>query len=153
MPLQFALEEIVPTKTTPKDNINRWNSDLVYHPVAQDIAETDDAGAFSIVNYYGKQVTPWILLNSEVAQKLQRSVDSAKNTGKPHQDFLGEELAIGDYVALSHMETAELNVGKVIAFTDKKIRVLRYTGYYELVLKNPSGLVKIQPNILSDQET
>ena len=150
MTFQYAIEEIVPKDSTPLDNIHRWNSDLVYHPVPQDVAETHEQGVFSLVNYYGKQVTPWQFLNGLKAEKVAKAVKAAKSSAPPHEDAVGEPLAIGDYVGMTQMETADLYIGKVLAFTEKKVRVLSYSGYYDVLLKNASGLVKIQPHILSD---
>lgn len=150
MTFQYAIEEIVPRSTTPPDNIHRWNSDLVYHPVTQDVAETHEQGVFSLANYYGEQVTPWRLLNDKKAEKVAKAIKAAKSSAPPHKDILGEPLAIGDYVSMSQMETADLYIGKVLAFTEKKVRVLSYCGYYDVLLKNPSGLAKISPVILSD---
>lgn len=150
MTLQYAIEEIVPRSTTPLDNVHRWNSDLVYHPVTKEVAETHESGAFSLVNYYGAQVTPWRLMNDRKAEKVAKAIKAAKSSAPPHKDILGEELAVGDYVVMSQMETADLYIGKVLAFTEKKVRVLSYSGYYDVLLKNPSGLTKINPVILSD---
>lgn len=150
MTFQYAIEEIVPLPTTPLDNIHRWNSDLVYHPVTKEVAETHESGAFSLVNYYGAQVTPWRLMNDKMAEKIAKEVKAAKSSAPPHKDILGEELAIGDYVSMSQMETADLYIGKVLAFTEKKVRVLSYCGYYGVFLKNASGLAKINPVILFD---
>lgn len=149
MSLQYAIEEIVPLPTTPPGNINRWNSELVYHPVPKEVAETDENGAFSLVNYYGERVTPWILMNSKHFERVAKAISAAKSSAPPHKDILGEPLAVGDYVVISQMETADLYVGKVLAFTDKKVRVLSYSNY-GVILKNASGLAKISPVILSD---
>lgn len=149
MTYQYALEEIVPLPTTPPGNINRWNSQLIYHPVPKEVAETHEQGAFSLVNYYGEQVTPWILMNDRQAERVAKAIKAAKSSASPHKDILGEELAVGDYVVVTHMETADLQIGKVLAFTDKKVRVLSYHGY-GVILKNPSGLAKINPVILFD---
>lgn len=149
MTLQYAIEEIVPLPTTPPGNINRWNSDLVYHPATKEVAETHESGAFSLVNYYGERVTPWILMNSRHFQQVEKAIRAAKSSAPPHKDILGEELAVGDYVVISHMETADLYIGKVLAFTEKKVRVLSYSNY-GVILKNASGLAKINPVILFD---
>lgn len=150
MTLQYAIEEIVPLPTTPPGNVHRWNSQLVYHPVAKEVAETHESGVFSLVNYYGAQVTPWQFLNGPKAEKVAKAVRAAKSSAPPHKDILGEELAVGDYVVMSQMETADLYIGKVLAFTEKKVRVLSYCGYYDVLLKNSSGLTKINPVILFD---
>jgi hypothetical protein len=150
MTLQYAIEEIVPLPTTPPGNIHRWNSELVYHPVTKEVAETHENGAFSLVNYHGVQVTPWRLMNDRKAEKVAKAVKAAKSSAPPHKDILGEELAVGDYVVITQMETADLYIGKVLAFTEKKVRVISYCGYYDVLLKNPSGLAKINPVILSD---
>lgn len=149
MSLQYAIEEIVPLPTTPPGNINRWNSELVYHPVPKEVAETDANGAFSLVNYYGERVTPWILMNGRHAEQVAKAISEAKSSAPPHKDILGEPLAVGDYVVISHMETADLYIGKVLAFTEKKVRVLSYSNY-GVILKNASGLAKISPVVLSD---
>jgi hypothetical protein len=149
MPLQYAIEEIVPRASTPLDNIHRWNSDLVYHPVPQIVAETSENGVVSLVTHNGDQVGSWTFLNGKQAEKVAKEVRAAKSSAPPHKDILGEELAVGDYVAMTHMETADLNVGKVLAFTEKKVRILSYSNH-GVALKNASGLVKIHPSVLSD---
>jgi hypothetical protein len=149
MPFQYAIEEIVPRPTTPLDNINRWNSDLVYHPVSKEVAETNENGLFSLITHNGDQVGNWIFFNNALTKKTQKSIDSVKNSSAPHKDIMGVELAVGDYVAMTHMETADLHVGKVLAFTEKKVRILSYS-HYGVSLKNATGLIKIDPTVLSD---
>lgn len=150
MTYQYAIEEIVPLPTTPPGNINRWNSDRVYHPVPKEVAMTHEDGALSLVNYYGEQITPWVLINDRNGQKVARDVKAAKSSAPPHKDILGEELAVGDYVVISQTETADIYIGKVLAFTSQKVRVLCYSPYYGVSLKNASGLAKISPVILFD---
>jgi hypothetical protein len=152
MPLKYAIQEIIPADDLRRDEeIAHWNSETVYHPVSQDVAETDEEnGYFSLVNNKGAKVSPWIPLKTEYTKRTLESLRTIKSKGAPLQDMMDEELAIGDFVALSNKDNAELEVGKVVAFTEKKVRVLIYRWWFETSLKNPSGLIKIQPNILSD---
>lgn len=149
MPFQYAIEEIVPRKGYAPEKCNRWNSDPVYHIVPKEVAETDENGMFSILNNSGKQVSEWIKLNSDFTQEVDRAVAAAKSSSTPHEDYLGEELAVGDYVSFS-TDGPNLCVGKVVSFTPKKVRIIDYCYYYAVVSKNPSGLAKIHPDILSD---
>lgn len=152
MPLKYAIQEIIPVHDLrPGEEIADWNSETVYHPAPQEAAETDEEnGYFCLVNNQGKEVSAWIPLNNAITKKTIESLRTMKSKGAPHKDIMGEELAIGDFVALGQNENAELDVGKVVAFTDKKVRVLIYRWWFEAVLKNPSGLIKIQPHILSE---
>lgn len=45
------------------------------------------------------------------------------------KDFIGNELALGDFVAFTRPGYRDLTLGKIIKFTPKKIR-LSYTSYY-----------------------
>jgi hypothetical protein len=152
MPLQYAIQEIIPfDDLRPDEEIEPWNSETVYHSVPQEFAENDEEnGYFCLANNKGERVSPWIPLNRELTKRTMESLRTMKSKGAPHKDIMGEELAIGDFVALGQNENAELDVGKVVAFTDKKVRILIYRWWFEAVLKNPSGLIKIQPNIISD---
>lgn len=152
MPLKYAIQEIIPVDDLrPGEEIEPWNSETVYHPVPQEIAENnEDNGFFCLVNNLGEEVSPWIPLNMEFTKKTVEALRTMKSKGGPHKDIMGEELAIGDFVALGRNDNAELEVGKIVAFTDKKIRVLIYRWWFEAVLKNPSGLIKIQPHIISE---
>lgn len=149
MPYQYAIEELVPKKNMPPERMNRWNADKVYHPVSKEIAETDPNGVFSLVTHQGETVTNWILLNGRQAEAVNTALEKAKSSAPPHKDIMGETLAVGDYVAMSETERPSLYIGKVVSFSEKKVRVIDY-GYYGVVLKNASGLIKIHPNVLSD---
>lgn len=152
MPLKYTVREIVPNRDLhPGEEMDTYNSSSVFHPVPQDVAETDEEnGFFCLVNNKGDEVSPWIPLNRALTKRTVEALRTMKSKGKPQKDIMGEELAIGDFVALSNSDNAELVVGKVVAFTDKKVRVLLYQWWYETSLKNPSGLIKIQPNIISE---
>lgn len=152
MPLKYAVQEIVPVRDLlPGEEIESWNSETVYHPVPQDVAETDEEnGFFCLVNNKGEEVSRWIPLNRFTKETIEELKIMRPSKGKPQKDIMGEELAIGDFVALANNDNAELIVGKVVAFTDKKVRVLIYQWWYGTSLKNPSGLVKLQPNIISE---
>ena len=151
MPLKYAIEEIVPVRDLrPEEEIAPWNSETVYNQVPQDIAENDEEnGVFCLVNNKGEEVSQWIPLNHESTRRTVEALRETKSKGSPHKDIAGEELAIGDFVATANNVNAELDVGKVVAFTDKKVRVLIYRDFV-ISSKNPFGLVKIHPSILSD---
>jgi hypothetical protein len=150
MPLQYAIKEVIPEDGVSLEDADKWNSTTVFHPVSEDVAATNEEdGFFCLVNNLGEEVSVWIPLNNWTKRTLE-SLPTVKSKGGPHKDIMGEELAIGDFVALTGVETADLVVGKVVAFTDKKVRVLVYRWWFEVVLKNPSGLIKIQPQILSE---
>lgn len=147
LPIQFALEELIPKDTVkPGERIHHWNSTQVYHPVPQDVAETDPQGMFSLLGADGTQVTPWIRL----ILRMELEGKQMKSSGKPHKDILGEELAVGDFVATSQTETADLEICRVLSFSEKKVRVARYGHGLPVIFKNPSGLIKIQPSALSE---
>lgn len=151
MPLIYAIEEYVPFADTPEGvELHQWNADSIYHPVSQEIAENDEErGVFSLTNNDGEQIMNWTLIRKEWAKEATRSV---KSTGPAHKDILGEVLALGDYVAYA-TTSAELGIGKVIAFTDKKVRLLAYNDAFRAItnsLKLPAGIIKIQPNKVSE---
>lgn len=152
MPLKYALEEFIPPPHLPSGvEPNRWNSEIIYHQVSQEIAENDEErGVFCLMNTEGEQLTCWTPLSLKWVEQTMRTV---KSTGTPQKDLLGELLTVGDYVALPN-SSSELLIGKVIGFTDKKVRVLAYDhirsfGSIANSLRFPNAIIKIQPTILS----
>lgn len=146
MPIQFAVLELIPNEGVSRAEAHHWNSTSVYHPALQHVAENDPQGYFSLIGKSGEQVTNWISL----ARKMKLEEKPMKNNGKPHKDILGEELAVGDFVATSSMDTPDLTVGKVVSFSAKKVRVLMYDSWFAPIHKNASSLIKIQSSELTE---
>jgi len=66
------------------------------------------------------------------------------------KDFLGNELAVGDYVVLSQSNYVGLQFGKVLKFTPKNVTVARrkYKGSDPTHYNTPSStMVKIDPDV------
>ena len=148
MPLQFAIEEVVPKEGVGKD-YTRWrNSTLVYHHVPQAVAEADSQnGYFSLTNQSGEQISPWMQLETQRLQEATRT--AKKSTGPLHKDILGHEIEVGDYVAFStSSKSAGLGIGKVISYSPKKVQVVIYDRWCRASQKDPSGLIRIQPGLI-----
>ena len=64
-----------------------------------------------------------------------------------HCDFLGIELAVGDFVAAIRPNYRELVLGKIVKLTPKKVQVeyrLHYGNNTDMHLYWPNDLVKLQ---------
>lgn len=153
MPLKYAIEGYLPKANTPSGKeLSRWNSDIVYQQVPQEVAENDEErGVFCLVNNEGEQITYWTPLSTKWVENAMRTV---KSMGVPQKDLLGELLSVGDYVALPS-SASELLIGRVIGFTEKKVRVLAYDhmrsfGSITNSLRFPNAIIKIQPNRFSE---
>lgn len=151
MPLQYAIQQYLPRRELINNEIlSRWNSDVIYHPTTQHVAEADDAnGVFCLTNNEGEEITKWTRIRQSWVDKTMELV---KKTNSLHKDVLGEQLNIGDYVAHSSADKQELSIGKVIAFTSQQVRIMSYhdlpvdpTGSLVVVLKYPAAVIKIQP--------
>lgn len=125
---------------------------MIYHSVPKEIAEAnEERGVFRFTNFYGATITGWIPISKEWVDK---QINSAKSTAPAHNDFLGEELAVGDYVLV--MERSAWLIARVLAFTESRVKVLVYSDADNAsagprsILKRPAGVAKIQPTILSD---
>ena len=66
------------------------------------------------------------------------------------KDFVGQELAIGDYVAFSRTTYRDLVLGKIVAFTPKQVRISfkhkRIVGETDTTLNYSANVVKLEPN-------
>lgn len=142
MPLKYALEDLLPNKHASPTNMTRWNSERVYTQVSKEIALTSLNGYVCLTNNHGEEVSGWIKARDD-------SYYEVKSTGKPHQDAMKEELAVGDFVAYSSTETTDLRIGQVTGFTKQKVHIRTYAEY-DPSLKNPKSLVKISATILSE---
>ena len=62
-------------------------------------------------------------------------------------DFVGQEVLVGDYVAFMMPGYRELKLGKVIKITPQKIRVdyTKWAGKIETTIVDSSQTVKLQP--------
>lgn len=151
MPLKYSVLELIQPPNTPACNAkNRYyNTELVYHVAPQDVAEAHEEGHFCVTSNSGDILTTWMKLHGPHAEQIAKTLKAVKSIGGPHKDVLQEDLAIGDYVMLAP-NPAEMSIAKVLAFTPQKVRLLVYGRSYDVTAKNPSGLVKINPNILSD---
>ena len=150
MPFQYSVLQLIQHPDTPAGNIaHYYNSEAVYHLSPKEVAESHEAGHFCVVSNSGEILTTWMKLHGSHAEQIAKALKTIKTSGGPHKDALKEELAIGDYVTLAP-NTAEMSIAKVLAFTSKQVRLLVYGRSYDVTSKNPSGLVKINPNILSD---
>ena len=149
MPFQYSVRELVPRPDTPTGEIHERNSDKVFHPTSQEIAETHEDGHFCVTKNNGDQITLWMKLHGHHADAVAKTMKSMKDSGTLHLDALQERLNVGDYVTLA-LNPAELSVAKVLAFTPKQVKLLVYGRSYDTTSKIPSGLVKIHPSIISD---
>lgn len=156
MPLQYAIQQLIPRRALINSEIrSHHNSDVVYHPVPQHVAEADDEqGFFCLTNNEGEQITKWTRIRHTWVSKTMELV---KHTDALHKDVLGEQLNVGDYIAHSCTTKQELSLGRVIAFTSQKVRILTYHDYpldfngsLDVVLKYPAAVIKIQPNRFSE---
>lgn len=146
MPFIYAIEELHPYTA-----IGNWQSSQppVFTPVTKEVAETSENGVFALTRNSGEQITGWMDINGNQARLIEEEMRKVKSLPVTHQDALCEELAIGDYVTVSP-NPAEVSIGRVLGFTKRQVRILVYGRSYGVTTKNPSGLVKIQPNIISD---
>ena len=113
MPLRYAVEERHPTiKTGPHSR--------EYIPVTREVAESYERGCYALFNEEGEQCSPWAILQ-------QRPLPPKPNPRTEKvKDAIMQTLSIGDYVAFNSSTAAgALNIGKIVAFTPKQVRVLR----------------------------
>jgi intein-encoded DNA endonuclease-like protein len=60
------------------------------------------------------------------------------------QDFLGQELKVGDYVIFMKQHYREFGMGKVIKFTPQKVRVKWGSNDWAEILQTADQLVKVE---------
>ena len=66
------------------------------------------------------------------------------------KDFIGQELAVGDFVAFMRPMYRELTLGKVTSFTSKKVHVgydryIASKDFKDDFLALPTNLVRLEP--------
>jgi len=61
------------------------------------------------------------------------------------EDFLGQEIVEGDYVAGNYSENNTPHIFQVAGFTPKKVRLLRLEDNTSTSLKYPHDLIKVCP--------
>jgi len=66
------------------------------------------------------------------------------------KDFVGQPLAVGDYVAFMRPHYRELCLGKITSFTSKKIHVAykrwKTSTDFDDFLSDPYNLVRLEPH-------
>lgn len=151
MPIQYAVLELIPNEGIAPEDANHWNSESIYHPTPQEVAESSDRGVFALVNTAGnEQVTAWI--NIECLKEIEDVIKSKKNNKpplEPHTDILGNVLEVGDFVSYSDIESPRLFIGIVVSFTNKKVRIAQLFGRNSIISKNADGLIQIHPDHLT----
>lgn len=61
-----------------------------------------------------------------------------------HKDFLGKELAVGDFVIFIRQGYRSFRLANVVSVTPKKVRVKWGDSQWDEVLQNPTSLVKVE---------
>ena len=61
-----------------------------------------------------------------------------------HKDFLGRELAIGDFVIFIRQGYRSFRLANVIGVTPKKVRIKWGDSKWTELLQEPSSLVKVE---------
>jgi hypothetical protein len=144
--MKYAIAEWVPSLS---DDDNWNNSQRVFHPATKDVAASHEDGVFALFNNRDERITIWMEINGHQALLVSQALENVKHHPVTHKDALGEELAAGDYVTVSP-NPSEVSIAKVLGSTKNQVRLVVFGRSYGITTKNPSGLVKIQPNILSD---
>lgn len=57
------------------------------------------------------------------------------------QDKLDRPLSVGDTVAYVHGNDPEINIGEIVSFTAKKVRISRYSWS---AMKDPKHILKVE---------
>ena len=73
------------------------------------------------------------------------------------QDFLNQELKIGDKVIMIMQGYRSFQVSEVVGFTPKNVRVeyedVQYRkGYFASIIQPPQQLIKISPELLNKNQ-
>lgn len=116
MPLQYSVKENHPEiKTGPNA--------ALYIPVPKEIAETHENGHYALFNDEGEKVSNWCLLQRKIGDFKPGLRNEAK-------DGIKQTIKVGDYVAHGDGFMSDpLQIGKVIGFTPKSVRVLSMGSY------------------------
>ena len=59
------------------------------------------------------------------------------------KDFLGQELALGDYVIYMKQHYREFGMGKIVKFTPQKVRIKWANSQWAELLQTADQLVKV----------
>jgi hypothetical protein len=145
MSIRYAVSQWSPALS---DDENWHKSKRTFLPSTKEVAESHEDGVFAIFTNKGDRVTIWMQLNGFQSKQVQEALQEATNLHFAHKDILGEELAIGDYVTIPP-NPAEMSIAKIYGFNESQVRLIVYGRSYGVTTKYPSGLVKIQPSILS----
>jgi hypothetical protein len=144
MPYMYAIEETVyEDGIPPQPGEKRKRFTYAYHPVSKDVAETNEDGRWKLVSVHGTSATKWNRFSSRGESEVQYFAGK----GTPLPDANGTMLAHNDLVMTTIDKYSCLRLCEVVNFTPQKIRVRDLNSGYEMTLKYPEDIVKVDSSL------
>jgi hypothetical protein len=131
--------------------------DVIYekevHLTPKDFAETHDKGVKMFVKANGEPLTDWMRV-----QRMVHDLTAVKRNSKAPavKDFMGTELAVGDYVVTHYRKKEALQVCEVIGFVKQgKARILPVADFEQThgILRFPHEMVQVPFTVLGEDPT
>jgi hypothetical protein len=149
VPFKYAIKV-----TTEKVGVTDYYGDPVYtveyHLAPKDFAETDKRGMKMLVSATGAPLTDWVPIKRPTGDITALKLKS-KAPALP--DFMGTQLAVGDYVVTYVKRYVDLQVCEVIGFVKQgKVRIMPVDNIEQThgLLKFPTEIVQIPHSVLGD---
>lgn len=153
MPFKYGIE----VETEKVLSRSYYNDEVIYekeiHLTPKDFAETHDRGLKMLVSATGKPLTDWFRIKAPVYDltSLRRSSKAPAVT-----DYMGTQLAVGDYVSFHYRRMDSLQIGEIIGFVKQgKARIVPVGDYEQShgVLRFPDEMIHIPATVLGEDPT
>lgn len=123
------------------------------HLTPKDFADTHDDGMKMLVSVTGKPLTEWFHIKRHVYDltSIKRSSKAPAVT-----DYMGNQLAVGDYVVTHYRKMDDLQICEVIGFVKQgKARILPVANFEQShgILRFPDEMVQVPFNVLGNDPT
>lgn len=152
MPFKYAIK-VTTDKVISRNYYDEPNYETEIHLTPKDFAETHKEGIKMFVSATGVPLTDWMPVK-RVAYDLTAIKRSSQHPAIT--DFMGTQLAVGDYVVTHHRKMDDLQICEIIGFVKQgKARLLPVDNFEQShgILKFPQEIVQVPSTILGADPT
>lgn len=152
MPFKYGIK-VKTDKVISRDYHGTKTYETEFHLTPKDFAETHENGMKMLVSVTGAPLTDWFSVK-RVAYDLTSIKRNSKATALT--DFMGAQLAVGDYVVTHYRKMDDLQVCEVIGFVKQgKARILPVGNFEQShgILRFPREMVQIPAYVLGEDPT